>query len=206
MKGSQLNGRDATSWYTGSFKAAAKGLSDMIDWSFVGRPAASKGRLRQIGRTFSLRDTFSLPGGIRRILLLRIKSQSFPARWKMPTQNLPEFGRAASHFVLGRVQGRQAPKLLSREFMASGAILKRSFCSQGYDPKGVDLHIFEPLCPVCSIWPVVRGRVVVGDLIFPSFQLRNLIRRLRSRGARLFLGPPLMNLGHTPWDAARPER
>ena len=83
------------------------------------------------------------------------------------------------------VGGCLALKLRRRKHMAPGSILKRSCCCEGRDPDGEDLHIPQLLCPVRSIWPVVCDRVVAGELIFPSFQLRNVLRHLRERGARL---------------------
>ena len=69
--------------------------------------------------------------------------------------------------------------------MASGSICKRPRCCEGRNPDGEDLHIPQHLCPACSIRPVVRDRVVIGELISPSFQSYNLIRHLGERGARL---------------------
>ena len=67
--------------------------------------------------------------------------------------------------------------------MASGSVLKRSRCCEGRNPDGEDLHIPQLLCPVCPIWPVVRDRVVVGWLIFPSSHVTS--GHLGGRGARL---------------------
>ena len=41
------------------------------------------------------------------------------------------------------------------------------------------------LCPVCSIWPIFRERVVVGQLISRSSQPSNFIRHLTSGGASI---------------------
>ena len=102
-----------------------------------------------------------------------------------PTENASEFGQASSHLALGMIGGCLVLELRRREHMASGSILKRSWCREGQNPDDEDLHIPQLFCPVCSIWPVVRDRVVAGELIFPSIQTCNLIRHLRERGASL---------------------
>ena len=51
--------------------------------------------------------------------------------------------------------------------MASGAILTRARFCEGYDSQGEYPHIPRLLYLVSSIWALVRGRVVVGDLIHP---------------------------------------
>ena len=55
----------------------------------------------------------------------------------------------------------------------------RSCCRGGYDPQGEDTHKPLLMCPVCSVWHVVRVRVAAGELIFSSFQSPNLVRHLR---------------------------
>ena len=79
-------------------------------------------------------------------------------------------GQANSQSARGVVGGCLALKLRRRKHMASGAIRKRSCCREGYDPQSRDLHISQLLRPVCSIWPVVRGRVLVGELLSAAFQ------------------------------------
>ena len=83
------------------------------------------------------------------------------------------------------VGGTLALKLRRRKHMASGAFLRRSSCCGARDPVGEDFHMPKLLCPAFSVRPVVRGRVVVGELMFPFAQLPNIIRRLRSWGAIL---------------------
>ena len=179
VKARQLNDCDATSWFTDRAQVAALGLSKVGDCSFVARPAVSTDQLRQPVKTFSLQDEFTLLAAICWIFLLRIKAEAIPMRRMTPTENMSEIGQADSHPVLGMVGSCLALKLCRSKHMASGSILKRSCCCQGRDRGDEDLHIPQLLCPVCSIWPVVRDRVVVGELIFPSPQSRSLIRHLR---------------------------
>ena len=51
--------------------------------------------------------------------------------------------------------------------MASGAIFTRARFCENNDSQGEYPHIPRLLCLVCSIWALVRERVVVGDLISP---------------------------------------
>ena len=185
VKGCQLNDCDSTSWLTERVRGVAKGLAKSKDNSFATRPAISKDQLCQLVRAFSLRDEFSLLAALGWIFLLRIRSEAIPMRRRLPTEDMSEYGQARSHSVLGLVGRCLVLKLHRRKHMSSGAILRRSCCCEGFNPDGDELHIPQLLCPVCSIWPVVRDRVVVGDLIFPSLQSVNLIRHLRSRGTQL---------------------
>ena len=85
-----------------------------------------------------------------------------------PAENMSEIGQAGSHSSLGEVGGGLALKRRGRRRVASGAILTRSCRCEGRDPEGEDLDVPQLLCPVCSVRPIVRGRVVAGELIFPS--------------------------------------
>ena len=185
VKARQLNDCDATSWFTDRAQVAALGLSKVGDCSVVARPAVSTDQLCQPVKTFSLQDEFTLLAAICWIFLLRIKAEAIPMRRMTPTENMSEIGQADSHPVLGMVGSCLALKLCRSKHMASGSILKRSCCCQGRDRGDEDLHIPQLLCPVCSIWPVVRHRVVVGEFIAPSLQSRNLVRHRRERGASL---------------------
>ena len=141
VKARQLNDCDATSWYTDTVRGAATGLSQARECSFAARPAVSRGQLCRLVRTFSLQDEFTLLAAIGWIFLLRIKSESIPMGRRTPTENMSESGQASSHSVLGMVGRRLALKLRRRKHMASGAILKRSRCCEGYDLDSEDLHI-----------------------------------------------------------------
>ena len=194
VKGCGLNDCDAASWYTDRVEAAAKGLSKAKDCSSAARPAIYKDQLCQFVDTFPFRDEFALPPGLGWISLPPVKSEVVPMRRKWPSGNTSEMGQASAHSVLGMVEGRLVLKPRRRRHVASVVILKRSFCCEGRDPHGEDLHIPQLLCPLRPNWPVVRGRVLVGGLISPSFQSPNLIRHLRSRGANLNW-PPADKLG-----------
>ena len=185
VKACQLNDCDATSRYTDRVRGAALGLSKVRDCPFVARPAVSRDQLRQLVKTFSLHDEFILLAVMGWISLLRTKSEAIPTRRRTPTENMSGFGQASSHSVLGIIGECLVLKLRRRRHMASGSILKRSCCCEGRDPAGEDLHVPQFLRPVCSICPVVRDRVLVGELVVPSLKSRNLIRHLRGRGASL---------------------
>ena len=70
VKGCQLNDCGATSWYTDRAKAAAKGQSRSKDCSVAARLAVPKDQLRQLVRTFFLRDEFTLLAVLRWMLVL----------------------------------------------------------------------------------------------------------------------------------------
>ena len=116
-------------------------------------------------------------------------------RRKGAAGNTPETGRANSHSLLGIAVGRLALKLPRRIHMAPGAILTRFCCCGGHDPQGKDLRVPQLLCLVCSVWPIVRERVVVGEPI--GYQLPNLTWLLGSIGAR-FNWPAADELGTHP--------
>ena len=124
----QLNDCDATWWYTDTVRGEALGLSKAGDCSFVARPAVPKDQLRQVVRTFLLRDEFTLLSVIGWIFLRRDKSVGIPGRRETPTENMSEFGQARPHSVLGMVGRRLALKLRRRNHMVSSSILKRSRC------------------------------------------------------------------------------
>ena len=148
------------------------------------------------GTDLSLQEEFTLLAVIGWIFLLRIKLEAIPTGRKIPTENMLEFGQASSHSGLGMVGGCRVLKLCRREHMASGSILKCLCCCEGRNPGDEDLHAPQLLCPVCSIWPIVRDRVDVGELMFPFFQSRNLTRHLRERGARCSLLTPHWPAAH----------
>ena len=64
VEGCQLDGCDATLWYSDRLKAAVERFSKSKDCSFATRPAISKGQLCQLVRTFSFCDVFTLRAGI----------------------------------------------------------------------------------------------------------------------------------------------
>ena len=140
----------------------AKVPSKSKDCASAARPAVSQDTLRQPVGILSLRDEFTLLAVIGWISLLRRKSEAVPMMRKDPTENMSEIGQASSHSFLGMVGGTLALKLRRRKHMASGAFLRRSSCCGARDPVGGDFHVPQLLCPVFSVWPVVRGRVVVG--------------------------------------------
>ena len=55
----------------------------------------------------------------------------------------------------------------------------------GRDPRGEDLHVTKLLRLVGSIWPGVRERELVGELVSPPIQSSNLIRLQKSKGVSL---------------------
>ena len=98
---------------------------------------------------------------------------------------MSETGQANSPSVSEMVGGRLALKLRRRRHMAPVAILVRSCCCEGQDPRGEDSRVPRLLCPTCPSRPFLRKRVVAGALMRPSVQSPNIIRPLRSRVDRL---------------------
>ena len=92
--------------------------------------------------------------------------------------NMSETGWADSHSVSGMAGGRLALKLRRRKNMAPVAILVRSRRHEGQDPKGEDSHVPQLLCPTSPSRPILRERVVAGELISPPAQSRHIIRPL----------------------------
>ena len=125
---------------------------------------------------------------------LSIKTEASPVRRKDPSKYTSEAGQSSSHSALGMVGRRLVLKLRRRKHMASGSILRRSCCCGGRDPRGEDLHVTKLLRLVGSIWPGVRERELVGELVSPPIQSSNLIRLQKSKGVSLNW-PSADNLG-----------
>ena len=163
-------------------KAAARVLSKSEDWSFAARDAASMDKGCHLVKNFFLQKEFATLAVFGCIFPRRMESEAVVARSKVPAVGMSEMERASSHSAPGMVGGSLALGIRRRKHMAPGAILRRPLCCNGRDPQGEDLHVPRPLCPVCSVWPGVRGRAVAGELIFPSSLSSALVRHLRSRG------------------------
>ena len=184
-EGRQLDDCDATSRCTDRVEATAEGLSKSVDCAFDARPAVTKEQPCQLARTCSLRYEFALLVVASWIFLLRVESRAILVWRGEPTENMSGMGQVRSHSVQGMAGGHFALKLLRRKLMDPGAILTCAPRCEGHDPQGLDFRIPHLLRPVCSVWPVIRGRADVGVCTSPSFQSPHLIRQLRPKWARL---------------------
>ena len=180
VKGCQLDDCDATSRLTLSVRGAARCLAGSKGTSFTNLPALSRAQLGELVSRFSFNDECTLLAALSWIFLLRAKSEAIPMRRRPPFEDMSDAGPAYSHSVLGRVGGRLVLKLHRRKHMSSGALPSRGCCRESYAPNGDEMHIPQLFCPACSIWPIVRARVIVGELVFPSLQSSNLIGMMRS--------------------------
>ena len=180
VKGCQLSDCGATSWLTMRVRGTARGSARSQDTSCPKRPALSRAQLSESVSRFSLRHEFTFLAVLCWIFPLRVKSEATPTRRRLPFEDMSDARPAHSHSVLGLVRGRPVPKLHRRKHMSSGAILSRGCCCESYAPNGDGAHIPQLLCPTCPIWPTVRARVTVGELVFPSLQSSNLVRMMRS--------------------------
>ena len=125
-----------------------------------------------------MRDASALVAAAIRALSRRDTSERVPMRGGELVVNMSETGQADSHSVSEMAGGRLALKLRRRKNMAPVAILVRSRRREGHDPQGEDSHVPQLLCPTSPSRPILRERVVAGELISPSAQSRHIIRPL----------------------------
>ena len=103
VRGCQLNDCNATLWYTERVGAAAKGLSKSKGNCSATRPVISRNLLRQVVRSFPVRDEF------------RAKFDATLMKASEPTEDMSGVIPADSHSLLGLVRGRLALRLHRRK-------------------------------------------------------------------------------------------
>ena len=182
-----------TSWKSKAVAAAGYGLSAAGGRSFPPRPAISRSQLCESVMARSLQDCLALIALIGWPFLLRVPSECLPLRGQQAGEDLDSEERLARRAVIGLSGAKVVIKLDRRKHMASGSRLVRACICDDYSPDSLELHIPQLLCPASQLWPAIRQRTPVGELLFPGWNGKRVLSDLRGfaaerewpRGARL---------------------
>ena len=154
-------------WDTPSTRTIAAGLGNSQDRSFAfPNFFFSKGLLKLLDHE-GLESQFFQLGFLSYLFSLRVPSETLTLRRAFFDGPLTEFVPQPDKALMGirRHSGRDVlvVKFPFRENIRGGCVLLRPcLCEETNDRA-------RTLCPVHSIWPLIRSRVNAGDLLFPAF-------------------------------------
>ena len=166
-----------TKWDTPAIRTIAAGLENSQDRSFAfPNFFFSKDLLRLLDREGVESQFFQL-GFLSYLFSLRVPSETLCLKRAFFDDPLTEFVPQTDKALAGirRHSDRDVLvlKFSFRKNIRGGCVLLRPcLCDEIHDRA-------RTLCPVHSIWPLIRARVNAGDLLFPSFSPCNLNRTFK---------------------------
>ena len=167
-----------TGRHDSSVAAVSRGLRKAQNLSFMFPNYIFRPDLIRFLDYETLESEFGMVGFFSFLIPLRVQSEGLPMRRANLNDDILRRTPQKQQALIGlrEVAGDQrlVLKLNTRKNTRYGSInMRPCFCEGG-------VLVPRSLCPVHVAWPIIRARVLLGGLLFPSLQRTNLNRVLKA--------------------------